>query len=366
MTHHAIQLTATDARAVLRDRVLVAVDTDDAIRTAASIAATPDSGLVIADKVASRLIPQLKQLYGPDLTIATDPARYMHYRATVEKPMDLPVILGEPQMSLRAYMDAQLANAQDVAFMPAGRVPDQPVLEAVVAAANDIDATNVVLPVALPPKMLKGRDLSTTTATLAGSRHQVALLVTGQFDPFADPDVADSYRTIADSRQVFAHRTDFAALEAIAHGGIGGSIGWSTKLRHAVAGFRRAQTRKDPPDRSPIVLVPEIDSFRHTAIIEPWFRNAAPPVCTTPGCCGRNLALLRDKNVDHALACEHNVRNWMLTAKTLLAQPPSQRAHWLHNYRIDIDLQYTALRKRTGIMTIEMDDSQQSWLSLGQ
>lgn len=364
-THPVPQRVAADARTMLRDRVFVAVNANDAIGRAASIAATPDSGLVVVDRVASRLIPQLKQIYGATLTIATDPASYIHHRATVDRPMDLPKILDSPEMPLSDYMDAQLANGQDVAFMPAGRVRDQSVLKAVVAAANDVAATNIVLPIALPGSMLKDRFGSETTARLAESRHQVALLVTGQFDPFKDPDVAESLRVVAEARKIFMHRTDFAAFEVIAHGGVGGSIGWCTSLRHAVPGFKPARTRKSPPDRSPVVLVPDIESFRHTAIIEPWFRNAAPPLCVTSGCCGQNLALLRDKPADHAVACEHNVRSWMRIAKTLLAQPPSYRAHWLHNYRIDIDLQYAALRRRTGVMKIEMDDSQETWLSLG-
>lgn len=365
-THIALQRSAIDARTALRDRVFVAVSANDAIGVAASIAATPDSGLVVVDKVASRLIPQLKQIYGSALTIATDPARYLRYTATVDRPMDLPAILDSPEMSLSDYMDAQLVGGQDVAFMPSGRVRDQSVLKAVVAAANDIGAPNVVLPVALPSKMLKAKDGSETIAVLAESRHQVALIVTGQFDPFKDSEVAEGLRAVAEVRQVFTHRSDFAAFEAIAHGGFGGSIGWCTTLRHAVPGFRRAKTRKDPPDRTPVVLVPDIDSFRHTAIIERWFQNAAPPLCVTPGCCGQNLAALKDRPADHAVACEHNVRGWMRIAKTLLAQPPSYRAHWLRNYRIDVDLQYAALRRRTGVMKIEMDDSQETWLSLGQ
>jgi hypothetical protein len=364
--HAAPQRATTDARVALRDRVLVAVNAADAIQTAASIAATSESGLVVVDKVASRLVPQLKHVYGSTLTIATDPARYMHYRSTVDRPMDLPAILDGPAMSLSEYMHAQLSNGQDIAFMPAGRVCDQTVLKAVVAAANEIDAPNVVLPVAVPGKMLKKRCRVDTIAALAQSRHQVALLVTGQFDPFANQDVAAGLRAIADSLQIFMHRTDFAAFEAIAHGGVGGSIGWCTKLRHAVPGRKPAKTRKEPPDRSPVVLVPEIDSFRHTAIIEPWFRNTAPPTCLTSGCCGRNLSLLRDKPADHAVACEHNVRSWMPIAETLLAQPLSRRAVWLHDYRVDVEMRYESLRRRTGRMTIEMDDSQKTWLSLAK
>jgi len=360
------ELQRTDARTALRDRVFVAVSADDAIGTAASIAATPNSGLVIVDKVASRLIRPLKTIYPSSLTIATDPATYMHYRATIDRPMDLPRILDSPEMSLNEYMDAQLASGQDIAFMPAGRVRDHDVLKAIVGSANDVAAPNVVLPVALPGRLLKARYVAETVATLAESRHQVALVVTGQFDPFKDPDVSEGLRGVAEAREIFLHRTDFAAFEAIAHGGLGGSIGWCTRLRHAVPGFKPAETRKDPPDRSPVVLVPEIDSLRHTAVIEPWFRNTAPPLCVTPGCCGRNLAWLRDKPADHADACTHNVRNWMPVAETLLAQPPSYRAHWLHNYRIDVDLNYAALRRRTGVMTIEMDDSQATWLSLGR
>ncbi|MEU9808556.1 hypothetical protein [Mycobacterium sp. NPDC050853] len=365
VTYTATARIAVDARSALRDRVLVAVSSQDAIAVAAGIAATGASGLVIVDKVATRSVRVLKQIYGSALTIATDPASYMRYKATVEAPMQLPAILDWPAMSLDEYMHAQLAAGQDIAFMPAGRVTDLSVLAAVIAAANTVDASNVVVPVAVSAAMLKPEIIGHLISALSRSRHPVAFVVTGQFDPFADEVTAAGLRTLTAATESFVHRTDFAAFEAVAHGGLGGAIGWSTRLRHAVPGYKPADTRKKPPDRSPVVLVPDIDSYRHTAVIEPWFRNSLPPVCTIAGCCGRNLTLLRDNKADHAAACEHNVRSWMPIAKTLLAQPPSRRREWLYNYRIDIEIAYGQLRRRTGVLTIEMDEGQSTWLSLG-
>lgn len=365
VTYSAAAQVAADARLALRGRVLVAASSQDGIAAAAGIAATSASGLVVVDKVASRSVRALKQVYGSALTIATDPATYMRYKATVEAPMRLQAILDGPVMPLDQYMHAQLAAGQDIAFMPAGKIMDLPGLTAVVAAANTVGIPNVVVPVAVSAAMLKPRVLTEVISALLRSRHPVALVVTGQFDPFADKIAAAGMRTLVSATESFLHRTDFAAFEAVAHGGLGGAIGWSTRLRHAVTGPKPAKTRKKPPDRSPVVLVPDIDSYRHVAVFEPWFRNSPPQVCAITGCCQRDLTLLEDNKADHASACEHNVRAWMPIAKALIAQPSSRRSEWLHNYRIDVEIAYRKLRRRTGVLTIEMDKGQSTWLNLG-
>jgi hypothetical protein len=214
--------------------------------------------------------------------------------------------------------------------------------------------------------MVAGSSRRAVEIELARSRHPVALIVIGEFDPFKDTGVAEGVRSIMKSGpQMFLHRTDFAALESLAHGGLGGSIGYTATLRHTVTGRPPAQTRKNPPDRSPIVLLPEIDSFRHRAVFAPWFDNTQPPICRLAGCCGRNLTLLRDTKDDHERANLHNLRAWLPLAERLAAEPLANRRCWLHAYRQRIKLAYVDLRQRTQVRDIKMDDSQRVWLSLG-
>jgi hypothetical protein len=164
---------------------------------------------------------------------------------------------------------------------------------------------------------------------------------------------------------LFLHRTDLAACEALAYGGLGGSIGYLASLRHTVTGRRPAKTRKAPPDRSPIVLLSEIDSFRHQAVFEPWFRNVHPPICRLAGCCGRDLTTLQNTIADHELTNIHNLRAWLPIGEQLVATSSAERRSWLHSYRQRIEGAYADLRHATKIRAIAMDDSQETWLRLG-
>ncbi|MFD8495888.1 hypothetical protein [Amycolatopsis sp. NPDC059657] len=353
-------------RSLLQDRILVATSAASVSNAVGEVVDSGFSGIVIVDEQCARAVRTVKGVYGSRLLVGKDTTSYLRYTATPSEPMYLPSILGAGSLSLAQCMRYQLADGADFALTPTGRVRDLATLDAAVTAANALVTPGVVIAAPVPARMLTGAERADMVTILERSRHPVALIVTGQFDPFAAQAVADGLRVVtASAADVFLHRSDFAVFEALAHGGLGGAIGYLASLRHTVTGRRPAKTRKMPPDRSPIVLLPEIDSFRHQAVYEPWFRNVRPPICVLPGCCGRDLTTLTNTHADHAVANLHNLRAWLPLGAQLTTTPVAERRAWLHAYRRTVEAAYADLRRRTRIRTITMDDSQRAWLTLG-
>ena len=352
------------ARSALRDGLLVAVSAASAPVAAASVLGSGFSGLIVVGSGCGRSVRTLKAAYDSRLLVGKDTASYLRYTATPAHPM--PSIVGGESVTLEACMRDQLADGADFALTPTGKIPDLVTLDSVITMANAITLPGVVVAVPVPARMLTGQYRLGLVSALARSHHPVALIVIGQFDPFAQKQVAEGLRLIAASgADVFLHRSDLAVFEALAYGGLGGSIGYLASLRHTVTGRRPAKTRKIPPDRSPIVFLPEIDSFRHQAVFEPWFRNVRPPICARSGCCRRDLTTLQDTSADHELANMHNLRAWLPIGAQLVATNSACRRSWLHAYRQQVEDAYVDLRRATKIRTIAMDDSQEMWLSLG-
>jgi hypothetical protein len=361
-----LQTGRVSARAVLRDRLFVATSAAAVSGAVSSVLDSGYSGLVVVDPQCGRTAYTIKSMYGSRLVVGKDTAAYLHYIASESEPMWLPSLFDSAAYSLDECMRAQLADGVDFALTPTGQVRDPAVLRAAVAAANALTLPGVVVAAPVPNTLLADAALPELVAALEGSRHPVALIVTGDFDPFADARVALALRAIAaSSADVFLHRSDFATFEALAYGGLGGSIGYIASLRHTVTGRKPSRTRKNPPDQSPIVLLPDIDSFRHHAVFEPWFRNTRPPICSVAGCCERDLTTLHDPTRDRPVANQHNLRAWLPLARQLTSAPASQRRAWLHAYRQDVRTAYVDLRRRTQVRDIPMDDSQTTWLTLG-
>lgn len=354
------------ASAALRGRLFVAVSAGSAPQAAAVVAGLGFSGLIVVGNGCGLSVRTLKSAYGSALLVGKDTEAYQNYTATSTQPMNLHPVLGGAAPTLDACMSDQLSGGADFALTPTGRIKDIATLNAAVDAGNAVRRPGVVLAVPLPARMVAGSSRRDAERGLARSRHPVALIVIGEFDPYKDTGVAEGTRALLQaSPQMFLHRTDFAAFESLAHGALGSSIGFTATLRHTVTGRRGSRTRQNPPDRSPIVLLPEIDSFRHRAVFARWFENTQPPICRMAGCCGRNLTLLRDTDADREVANLHNLRAWLPLGERLAAEPRANRRHWLHTYRQQIEQAYVDLRRRTQIRDIRMDDSQRVWLSLG-
>jgi hypothetical protein len=355
-----------DARALLRDRVMVA--TSSAIPTGllATVLNGPGTtGLVgIGTTVGSQL--RKYKLGHPDIVTGLDPAAYDQHEASCEHPFALfPAKVGPlsllPRLSLADYVGEALGR-YDVVFTPTGLVPvrDGAVLRAVISSANEVEENRVVVTLPAPAGWLGPEGRQVLMDVLRRSRHPVALVVTGQLDPYEDRATADGLiDVLAESGpSVFLHRTDMAAVQALARNALGASIGVSTSLRHTVIGPRVQTRRRKGPKPLPI-LVPGIDAFHDVDKLQAWFGDAGP-ACD---CCGRLLTDFDRYDPDDVdLVANHNVRSWRQIVDDLVAVRPSDRRSWLKDYRVKVQLAYQSMRTTTRNRTIQPSGGAQTWL----
>lgn len=357
----------TQVRSLLADRTYVAATPGSAPRAAWVVRKHGSSGVIVVGSGLPKAMSTIRAQHDKHVVMGADPGAYGSYVARSDRPMDLPTIMGDRDMPLEEYVANLALGGADLVFTPTGRLTDLGTVSAAVTEANRVRRNDVVLCLPLSQRLLPpARRLEPLQAAMQKSRHPIAVTVIGEFDPFEDTDVARALRQLSTVPcGVVLHRTDFAAFEVLAHGGLGGSIGYTAGLRHTVVGRRPARTRTIPSDKSPIVLLPEIDSFRHVNVFERWFRKIQPPICDLADCCGRDLTGLASDQHDHDVANEHNLRAWLPLARALAELPRHERDRWLHEYRVRISKAYDHLRKRTQIREIKMDSSQTTWLSLG-
>jgi hypothetical protein len=241
-------------------------------------------------------------------------------------------------------------------------------LHAVIAAGNEADRPEVVTTVAIPEEWLSKPERSHLIDGLQASIRPIALVVVGQLDPYEDPEIAEGLVEVitACSARLFLHRTDpGAAIEVLALGGAGASIGVTASLRHMVPPQRRAQKRRRRPPRQRAlhVFVPGIDEFRDVSELETWFGDDAPE-CAIPNCCGRGLTSFSRDPSDTEVLAEHNVRGWLAVMEEVIACERSGRDVWLRAYRLRVQTAYDELRSSTGVRAIKPYGSAAVWPSI--
>ena len=298
---------------------------------------------------------------------AVDLAAYERYQATPSAPLLVP---GEDHSlipwSLAAFVNNAAEWGADVVFTPSGlvRVGDVPSLVAVIKAGNDAGSLRVVTTVAIPQEWLTETHRPSLLRELGRSTRPVALVVVGQFDPYESPEVAQGLAPVLDACQIFLHRTDMTAMEALGRGGLGASIGVTASLRHTVPPGRRPQKRRKPRLQRPLhVFVPGISEYRDIVELEGWFGDDSPE-CVLAGCCGRPLTSFSHEASDMELLAVHNVRGWLLLADDLTTCRPGDRRDWLRQHHLRIETSYAELRIQTGVRAIRPYGSARVWSGL--
>jgi hypothetical protein len=307
-------------------------------------------------------------LAGAGVLQVVDLAAYERYQATPSAPLLVP---GEDHSLIPWSLASFAANAAewgaDVVFTPSGlvRAGDVPSLAAVIGAGNDAGSPRVVTTVAVPQEWLTDIHRPSLLRELGRSTRPVALVVVGQLDPYESPEVAQGLPPVLDACQVFLHRTDTTAMEALGRGGLGASIGVTASLRHTVPPGRWPQKRrrKPRPQRPLHVFVPGISEFRDVAELEGWFGDDAPE-CMLAGCCGRPLTSFSHEPGDMELLAVHNVRGWLPLADDLAACQPGDRRDWLRQHHLRVETSYAELRVQTGVRAIRPYGSARVWSGL--
>ncbi|MDQ3403891.1 MAG: hypothetical protein M3548_10915 [Actinomycetota bacterium] len=281
-------------------------------------------GLVLAGARALTRVRMLREK-GYDDPILIDPASYEKRYATPEQPFILPTGQLEPT-PLNDLLDQQRLAGATLAPTPTGyiRAGDVESLRAAVRQVVELGRDDHILVAPLDVSLVDRAFYTQTRAILAAARCPVALVLGKQFDPLdqAPTRLIPNLRDLAASIPLMPIRTDFNALDLLAHGAIAGAIGTGGSVRHTVDPAERPKSFNGNKDQSPSVLFPELASWWRGSKISKLYgaRPAQETRCFCPVCGGQRLTRFQRRS-DQNESMAHAIVVWSGWAGDLLAAP---------------------------------------------
>ncbi|WP_132126069.1 hypothetical protein [Actinocrispum wychmicini] len=239
--------------------------------------------------------------------------------------MDAPFQLPKNQllpMSLDDVLDQQLVAGGAAALTPTGYIPagDTDALKAAVGQVKQLRRTDVIFVVPLDVSLLGRAFIRQTTAILADADCPVGLVLGRQYDPLAQDTarIIPNLRTLAATVDLMPLRTDFNALDLVAHGAFAGAIGTGGTVRHTINPEEKSLARIK--DQSPSVLFPELVCWWKGSKIADLYGARPGPRCGCAVCDEQQLTrFLRRTHQNEAHA--HAVAVWEQWAGYMLEKP---------------------------------------------
>lgn len=327
------------------------------------------SDVVAVGKSAPKDCRQVREAC-PWTLFGVDAETGREYTATPEEPFSLPKYVGLfGAISLADQIALMTADA-DLAVSPTGRISaaDFKTLDAVIAGCNAIADPRLACSLPVDPSFLLDKHRGALIERLRSSEHLVAFSVVAQLDPFEDENVVQGLLEVIETcgSKVMLHRTDMAAVQFLARGGLAAGISGTASMRHCTPPVYRPKTRRNGGNgnkkRGAAVFVPGIDEFRDVDEVRRWY-GAAAPYCVQEGCCGRKLTDFDpDRGDDMALLAAHNLRGMLAVVEELHGQEDSRS--WLRDYRARVAEAFQELRSKARKKEIKPYASGQVWLAL--
>jgi hypothetical protein len=248
-----------------------------------------------------------------DGPVLLDPAAHQHYTATPDAPFWLPGNqLTTPR--LEEILDQQLLAGATAALTPTGhiRAGDTDSLKAGARIVKRLARQDVIFVVPIDISLVDRTYIRQVTAILADAECPIGLILGKQFDPLdqAPARVIPNLRNLTVSVPLMPLRTDFNAVDLVAHGAFAGAIGTGGRLRHTVDPAEK-QRSWNPSDRSPSVLFTELLCWWRGSKIAKLYgsRPQAARRCYCAVCEGQRLTrFLRQSHQNEALA--HAIAVW--------------------------------------------------------
>jgi hypothetical protein len=232
-------------------------------------------------------------------------------------------------------LDAQLRAGFAVACTPTGyiRAGDTATLHAAAQQVKALNRTDTLFVVALEVALLDRTFFAQTRAILQDAGCPIALVLgIDQGDPLKQSArIIPNLRLLAATVPLMPIRTDFNALDLMAHGAFASAIGTGGSVRHTGPPPRTPMAFVHDP--SPSVLVPELMCWWKGSTISKLC-GAAPsrsPRCDCDVC--ENQPLTRFKyREDQPEAIAHAATSWQSIAAGMLARPTMrERAEYWRN-----------------------------------
>jgi hypothetical protein len=269
-------------------------------------------GLVLCGKDAGGRARQLRRA-GYDSILVIDQAAYENEPATADEPFALPggQLFGG---HLDDVLQQQLDCGADVAMTPTRYVHagDADALKGVMRAAQAIKRSDVIVTMPVAITWLRDESLQQLRAVLKRIPQPKALILGGQYDPLDMRNTPKNLRCLAQEvADLGLWRTDLAAFDCIAYGGLFAAIGAGGSLRHLIPEDEEPQSSSFPGAHLPSVLVPDLLSFSRADSLARRYANTPPPRCPCPVCDGRFLDRFNRRDGEtRAVAHAHNAATW--------------------------------------------------------
>jgi hypothetical protein len=270
-------------------------------------------GLVLCGKNADRRARELR-VQGYDSILIIDQAAYESEAATTDEPFALPEgrLFGD---RLDDVLQQQLDCEADVALTPTRYVHagDALALKGVMRAAQAIERTDVIVTVPVAVSWLRDESLPQLMEVLKRIPHPKALILGGQFNPLdafaaAPRNLRQLFKELPD---LGLWRTDLAAFDCMAYGGLFGAIGAGGSLRHLPPEDEDPQSSNFPGAHFPSVLVPDLLSFFKADSLATKYANVLAPRCSCLICYEGLLDRFnRRDGATRASAHAHNAATW--------------------------------------------------------
>ncbi len=319
---------------VLADRVLAYAGPQHVASVLPVLSGT-GSGLVVAGLRPGKPMPRAAD-FDYDGPIVLDPDAYGYHRATRDQPFLLPRDgFAGTNPNLGDVLDAQLRAGYAMACTPTGYIGagDTAALHAAAQQVKALNRTDTLFVVALEVSLLDRTFFDQTRAILQDAGCPVALVLgVKQGDPLAHSKrIIPNLRLLAATVPLMPMRTDFNALDLMAHGAFAAAIGTGGSVRHAVHPPRKPMAFVR--DASPSVLVPELMCWWKGSKIA-MLCGAAPsrsPRCSCDVCQNQPLTRFKYKE-DQPEAIAHAATAWQNIAAGMLAQATMrERAEYWRN-----------------------------------
>jgi hypothetical protein len=268
-----------------------------------------------------------------DGPVLVDPAAYEHYTATPDAPFWLP----DNQLTtpcLEEVIDQQLRAGAVAALTPTGyfRAGDTDSIKAAARIVKRLARPDVIFVVPIDISLIDRTFIRQVTAILADAECPIGLILGKQFDPLdqSPTRIIPNLRNLAVSVPLMPLRTDFNAIDLVAHGAFAGAIGTGGRRRHTVDPADKPRSWR-PSDPSPSVLFTELLCWWKGSKIAKLYgaRAQAARRCYCGVCEGQRLTrFLRQSHQNEALA--HAIAVWSPYVGDMLDKPTmrSRAQYW--------------------------------------
>jgi hypothetical protein len=321
------------ARELLDQQLLIHVSVADNAATAAGPIAelAREAGAVlVASGNSARKAHALRGEF-PDVPVAWDRESYRRVTATRANPFELP----EPDLfgswTLERWVAAELDRGAPFAITPTGHISagDTDSVKAIISEANRLDDVRVLVHLPLHWRWCRPDTVDRVARLLTHARHPVAISLAHNTDPLSESRVAESLGELAArTPSLVLLRSDLAALDVLARGGLSGAFGVTATLRHGLATGKTGM-KINPADLGPHVFFPDLLRFLRSSFAADLYANHQAPACSCLTCKGRRLDGFTSSPIDKSAAAEHNVRHVITMFGELVGHRDRlERAEW--------------------------------------